>query len=76
MFNLTKEQKELITANGLDHVYIGKIVQHLKAEKYSDGDEIAIIRQKDEKPDEYEAYYEDMEAIKLEAKAIWAEEGV
>ena len=39
-------------------------------EKYSVDDEIAIIRQKDEKPEEYVEYYAYCEAVKAEAKQL------
>ena len=39
-------------------------------EKYSMDDEIAIIRQKEEKPEEYEKYYEFCEKVKAEVKAL------
>ena len=39
-------------------------------EKYSLDDEIAIIRQKDEKPEEYAEYYAYCENVKAEAKAL------
>lgn len=39
-------------------------------EKYSIDDEIAIIRQKEEKPEEYAAYYQYCESVKKEAKAL------
>lgn len=39
-------------------------------EKYSIDDEIAIIRQKDEKPEEYEEYYNYCEMVKKEAKLL------
>ena len=39
-------------------------------EKYSVDDEIAIIRQKEEKPSEYAEYYAYCEMVKAEAKAL------
>ena len=39
-------------------------------EKYSVDDEIAIIRQKEEKPEEYAEYYAYCESVKKEAKAL------
>ena len=43
-------------------------------EKYSVDDEIAIIRQKDEKPEEYVEYYAYCEAVKAEARKLIKEE--
>ena len=39
-------------------------------EKYSVDDEIAIIRQKDEKPEEYAEYYAYCESVKSEVKKL------
>ena len=39
-------------------------------EKYSVDDEIAVIRQKEEKPEEYAEYYAYCEMVKAEAKAL------
>lgn len=39
-------------------------------EKYSVDDELAIIRQKEEKPSEYAEYYAYCENVKAEAKAL------
>ena len=44
------------------------IIQKIAA-RYSIEDEIAILRQKDEKPEEFEAYYQFAEQCKAEAKA-------
>ena len=38
--------------------------------KYSVDDEIAIIRQKDEKPEEYAEYYAYCESVKSEVKKL------
>ena len=43
-------------------------------EKYSIDDEIAIIRQKDEKPSEYAEYYAYCESVKAEARKLIKEE--
>lgn len=43
-------------------------------EKYSVDDEIAIIRQKDEKPEEYAEYYAYCESVKAEARKLIKEE--
>lgn len=41
--------------------------------KYSISDQIAILRQKDDKPEEYEAFYEFAEQVKADVKAEYAE---
>ena len=43
-------------------------------EKYSVDDEIAIIRQKEEKPSEYAEYYAYCESVKEEARKLIKEE--
>ena len=40
--------------------------------KYSIDDQIAIIRQKDAKPEEYEAFYAFAEQVKADVKAEYA----
>ena len=40
--------------------------------KYTVSDELAILRQKDEKPEEYDEYYEFCEKCKAYAKSITA----
>ena len=50
------------------------IVQSLISRQYSIREEIAIIRQKDEKPEEYKAYYEYCEQCKAEARLQVAEQ--
>lgn len=45
-------------------------------EKYSIDDEIAILRQKNEKPEEYAEYYAYCESVKEEAKLLIKNETV
>ena len=56
-FSITKEEYPAYVAMKIHEVY-------------SLDDEIAILRQKDEKPDEYAKYYSYCEAVKTEAKAL------
>ena len=49
-------------------VNYGKIVAALVKEKYSYNDEISIIRQKDNKPAEYQEYFDFAESCKILAK--------
>lgn len=48
-----------------------KIVSNLIREKYSADDEIAILRQKECKPDEFAEYDTYVESCKTKAKAVW-----
>ena len=41
--------------------------------RYSINDQIAILRQKDDKPEEYETFYEFAEQVKADVKAEYAE---
>ena len=43
-------------------------VQMLVRKQYSVADELAILRQRDTKPDEFAAYYEYVEKCKMQAK--------
>ena len=45
------------------------LVSRLIRERYSINDEMAILRQRDEKPDEYQAYFTFCEECKAKAKA-------
>lgn len=47
-----------------------QMIANVIGSKYSIDDQIAIIRQKDEKPEEYEAFYKFAEQVK---KAVTAE---
>lgn len=47
--------------------YEGRVVELIR-ERYSIDDEIAILRQKDTKQDEYQAWYDYCEACKAQAK--------
>ena len=45
-----------------------QLVQQKMRERYSVADELAILRQRDTKPEEFEAYYEYAEQCKTQAK--------
>ena len=51
-----------------DKLYENLIVQKIRA-KYSINEELAILRQRDEKPEEFAEYYAYVEKCKAEAKA-------
>ena len=51
------------------------LVSRLIRERYSVDDEMAILRQRDEKPDEYQAYFAFCEECKTKARAeIYSQE--
>lgn len=47
-----------------DKLSRSQIIANLISKKYSIDDQIALLRQKDEKPEEYNAFYEYAEEIK------------
>lgn len=62
-------EKQLLEKNGfLDSVY-GEKVNRLIRRRYSLPDELSIQRQKDKKPEEWEAYNTYCEECKAEARA-------
>ena len=60
--------KKLSEANGITDAKYRERVGQLIREKYSLSDELAILRQRDEKPEEFAAYHEYAEACKAQAK--------
>ena len=65
---MTESKKALFDANGiLDKVY-GQEVNRLIRARYSLPDELAILRQRDEKPEEWKEYNAYCEECKRQAK--------
>ena len=59
-----------------DRIYADEVNRRIRR-RYSQGDELAILRQRDEKPEEFAAYHDYAEMCKAEAKAYLAKvEGV
>lgn len=50
------------------YLYENLIVKKIR-QKYSINEELAILRQRDEKPDEFKEYHDYVEVCKAEAKA-------
>lgn len=67
------EDKLIITYNLYNPIDYEDLVAKLIEEKYSINDQIAIIRQKESKPDEYTEFYSFCEECKLKAKAFVSE---
>ena len=61
-------EKDIYKANGkVDALYSDRIVELIR-ERYSANAELAIIRQRDEKPEEFAKYYAFAEECKAHAK--------
>lgn len=63
-------EKKLSEMNGVSDKLYGQTVDRLVREKYSLWDELAILRQRDEKPEEWAAYNAYAEECKQKAKLI------
>lgn len=66
---MTKAEIKAMKSNAPQIPYEQRIVNRIR-EKYSIDDELAILRQRDTKPDEFIAYNEYVEAIKTEEKGV------
>lgn len=66
---MTEIEIKLAEKNGvLDEVY-GQTVDRFVRERYTVSKELSAMRQKDEKPDEFAAYYAYVEECKKRAKS-------
>ena len=70
MKRVTEIDIKLAKANGTSQSLYPKLVAQLIHDKYDFADELAIQRQKDDKPEEFQRYYEDCEAAKAEARRL------
>lgn len=61
---------KLANPNGTQGKVYAKLVNRLIRKRYSLSQELAIIRQRDDKPEEFAAYNAYAEECKAEAKAI------
>ena len=66
---MNKVMRKLAELNGTLEKEYGAAVTRRIRERYSLSDELAIMRQRDEKPAEFSAYYEYVEKCKAYAKA-------
>ena len=66
---MTYIEKVLAEKNGVTPEVYGQTVDSLIRKRYSLWDELAILRQRDEKPEEYAAYDAYCEECKAKAKA-------
>ena len=67
MVEMTEEEIAEIKANEPIIPYEQRIANRIR-EKYSVDDELAILRQRDTKPDEFSAYNEYVKQVKAEEK--------
>jgi hypothetical protein len=73
---MTKLQRKLAEKNGtLGELYAEEVSRRIR-ERYSINNELSILRQRDEKPEEFAAYNAFAEECKRKAKAdVYGEEG-
>ena len=67
MVEMTEQEIAEMNEPALSFVYEQRIVLRIR-EKYSVDDELAILRQRDTKPDEFAAYNDFVERIKREER--------
>ena len=65
---ITQKIIDLAKRNGVAADLYGELVSQKIRAKYSINDELAILRQRDEKPEEYTAYNQYAEQCKIKAK--------
>lgn len=66
---MTEVEKKLAEKNGTTSAVYGQEVNRLIRERYTIADELAILRQRDEKPEEFAEYCAFAEACKEAARA-------
>lgn len=66
---MTEREKEIAVKNGtIKRLYADLVNQKIRL-RYATSDELALIRQRDEKPDEFAEYNAYVEECKAEARA-------
>ncbi len=65
---LSKFQKGIARKNGTLDIVKGEMINALVREKYSLHDELSLLRQRDEKPEEFKAYNAYAEECKKQVK--------
>ena len=66
---MTALEKKIAEKNGTMPKVYGDLVNQKIRERYTISEEIALLRQRDEKPEEFAVYNEFVEQCKAEAKA-------
>ena len=67
---LTKKQIKLAILNGKEQLVYEELIIKLIRERYSLNQELAILRQRDTKPNEFSEYNSFVEECKAQAKTI------
>lgn len=67
---MTKKEMKLAILNGKEQLVYEELIIKLIREKYTINQELAILRQRDSKPNAYEIYNNFVEGCKAQAKAI------
>lgn len=70
MKRVTEIDIKLAKANGTAQTLYRSLVEQLIRAKYDFAEELSIQRQREEKPEEFQRYYEDCEAAKREARRL------
>ena len=69
---MTNIEKKLVEINNTKQAIYEDTVNTLVRQKYSLSNELAILRQRDDKPEEYDEYCDYVEQCKVQAKEIIA----
>lgn len=69
-YGITLHELELAKKNGTEERLKRRMVDERIGQRYPISEQIALLRQKEEKPEEYAAFYAYAEACKAEVKAI------
>lgn len=67
---MTRKEIKLAILNGKEQLIYEEMIIKLIREKYTINQELAILRQRDTKPDEYNVYNNYAEGCKAQVKAI------
>ena len=67
---MTKKQMKLAILNGKEQLVYEELIIKLIREKYTINQELAILRQRDTKPNEFSEYNSFVEECKAQAKTI------
>ena len=65
---MTEIEKQLSKLNGVSSEVYGQMVERLIRKRYTLSEELAILRQRDDKPEEFAAYNAYAEECKKKAK--------
>lgn len=69
---MTELDIKMAKLNGIEEIVMGEEIDRRARIKYSLSEELSIQRQRNEKPEEFQRYYDYMEQCKAEVKAEFA----